>query len=416
MYSVNQVNQLYVVKSKIASDAHIASNSSAGAIEGPIVSADGEFVYFKYMGAGGLLATDRIKKCKIKWISYTAAAEMQKPLRTWTIAMNSNVNSGAPVAGKDYIVNFNFRNYFGMSDEDAYSKHAAARAASTTASDLYRDLAISLAKNMSREIDQPFSIQLTTASDPVAVDKFTSKSSLAGSYTGIKLTEVVQPYQRGRYKNLRPEFQIFFTPVTISGVDYYDWAAVSEGTSGSVIKNGMETADLEWFCMGERGDQYRGKDWPLSISTPDNLMVDISKEYNYLIIHFWDDIDNEGPQKSERDLTLVTASDSGVDLFALGSALADDLEVDTIKTNGAAISSTKVATPVINYNSSTHKATVTCATPGVTLKYTTNNTAPSTSSDGTAVTGEITLTSGQTLKVVGFKDGMTKSEVASKAY
>lgn len=77
--------------------------------------------------------------------------------------------------------------------------------------------------------------------------------------------------------------------------------------------------------MGERGDQYRGKDWPLSISTPDSLKVDPSKEYNYLIVHFWDDIDNEGPQKSERDMTFVAeakTTGSSVNLETLANSIA----------------------------------------------------------------------------------------------
>jgi hypothetical protein len=100
----------------------------------------------------------------------------------------------------------------------------------------------------------------------------------------------------------------------------------------------METADLEWFCKGERADQYRGKDWPLSISTPATLMVDPSKEYNYAIVHFWDDIDNEGPQKSERDMTLVAPTDANVDLDSLAQELAAFVGLDTYIKDGVATS------------------------------------------------------------------------------
>jgi len=330
MYSVNQVNQLYVVGS-VQTTSHVTSASADGALEGPIASNNGDFVYFKYNGAGGVIATDRIKKCKVKWITYATADTMRQKLRTWTISMNSAVNSGNPVIGQDYIINFDFKHYFGMSDEDQYFKQAAARAFVATAKTLYRDLALSLAKNMSREVDQPFKIELLANTTPTQVTAYTNKDSLTGTYTSIRLTEVLQPYKRGRYKYLRPDFTISLAPITVTtsgtSVEQREWATITVGTSSvatDVIKNGMETADLEWFCMGERGDQYRGKDWPLSISTPDSLKVDPSKEYNYLIVHFWDDIDNEGPQKSERDMTFVAEAKTtgAVNLETLANSIA----------------------------------------------------------------------------------------------
>ena len=335
MYSVNQVKQLYVIG---RAGQTITSASTKGDLSATITSNNGEYIYWKYMSAGGPMATDRIKKCKVKWISVTDAEAMRKPLRTWTIKMNSNVNSGNPVVGEDYIVSFDFKHYFGMSDEDAYFKQAAARAFTTTASDLIWALASSLAKNFSREIDKPFKIEVKYSSTYVEVTP-TSEQDTSKTYTEIRLTELIQPWELGRYKLLQPDFTINFVPVTISGVDNYKWGTVTEGTSSgspSYIGNGMETADFEWFCMGERGDQYRGKDWPLSITTPATLMVDPTKEYNYLIVHFWDDIDNEGPQKSERDLIFLAEKkvSGGVDLEGMAAAIAAAVGLDGYTVDG----------------------------------------------------------------------------------
>lgn len=93
---------------------------------------------------------------------------------------------------------------------------------------------------------------------------------------------------------------------------------------------------MEWFFKGERGDQYRGKDWPLSISTPATLLADPTKEYNYMIVHFWDDIDNEGPQKSERDMTFVADSAGTVNLDTLAKAVAKFAGLDHYIKNGVA--------------------------------------------------------------------------------
>jgi len=42
--------------------------------------------------------------------------------------LSSTVNSGAPVAGQDYILRLAFRNYIGLSEEDQYFKYGAVHA------------------------------------------------------------------------------------------------------------------------------------------------------------------------------------------------------------------------------------------------------------------------------------------------
>lgn len=365
MYSVNQVNQLYVVKEIVApesgeTNAVLAAKDDPGTLAQQF-SADGWYTYFKYMSNGGMIATDRIKKRKVKWVTYTSAAKMRQALRTWVITMNSDVNSGNPVPGQDYILNFSFRNYFGMSDEDTYEKHASARAFDADPSRLLATLAISLAKNFSREIDLPFNIAVTRATgsgahsattgravsvtpttkleDLHVVDNTTAANNKA--VINIVLTEKIQPWQLGRMKLTRPQFTLHFVPVIINSLENYEWGKVTEtlgstSTAGQYIGNGMETADMEWFFKGERADQYRGKDWPLSISTPATLMVDPTKEYNHVVVHFWDDIDNEGPQKSERDLTLVAATDDSVDLGNLAKSIAAFADLDQYIKDGEA--------------------------------------------------------------------------------
>lgn len=418
MYSVNQVNQFYVVKD-IKAIANYSASDPAGTLYGgasvseAIKTVDGLSQYFKYMGAGGIMATDRIKYKKVKWVSYTDAATMDKPLKTWTIAMNSNVNSGNAVTGEDYILNFAFKSYHGMSDEDQYFKQASARAFGTTASDLLWALASSLAKNFSREVDMPFKIEIKESTNYHEVLP-TSKIDDSKTYTEIRLTELIQPWALGRMKLTRPDVHIYASYITLSGVEYTNWCTITEGESGNVIGNGMETADLEWFFHGERGDQYRGKDWPLSISTPASLLVDPSKKYNYLIIHFWDDIDNEGPQKSERDMTFVTASDSGEDLYAIGASIAEAAGVDFVTANGQSTSATKVATPVITIAS--NKAVITCATPGASIYYAKDDSAvadPTSASTSYTAGTELDVSTDIYIKAIATKSGMETSAVAS---
>ena len=57
--------------------------------------------------------------------------------------------------------------------------------------------------------------------------------------------------------------------------------------------------------MGERADIYRGVGFPNNI--PTKYMVDASKEYHVLDIHYAYVGSNESVQKSEKDITIVCA-------------------------------------------------------------------------------------------------------------
>jgi hypothetical protein len=56
--------------------------------------------------------------------------------------------------------------------------------------------------------------------------------------------------------------------------------------------------------MGERGDIYRNVGWPNVIPTK-YLVVDETKDYDVLDIHYYYEGAGENPQKSEKDITIV---------------------------------------------------------------------------------------------------------------
>ena len=71
-----------------------------------------------------------------------------------------------------------------------------------------------------------------------------------------------------------------------------------------------------------------------------------------------------------------------------------------------------VATPVIVINGTS--ATISCATSGATIYYTTNGNTPTTSS--TQYSSPITLSGACTIKAIAVKSGMNNSSVASQSY
>ena len=74
--------------------------------------------YFLHRGVDGVSRTDLIKKDRIEYAKATDADNLARPLKRVSLALDSNVNSGALVVGEDYIVRIAFRNYIGLSDED----------------------------------------------------------------------------------------------------------------------------------------------------------------------------------------------------------------------------------------------------------------------------------------------------------
>lgn len=301
-FSVNQVRQLYVATS--LKTPHVLASDAAGSIAVKNDTAKSH-LYFEYKGADNLMRSDLIDTKNILYAKATDATAMAHSLKSVTIALDSNVNGGAPVAGQDYILRIAFKQYVGMSDEDQYFKYGMVHAyAGMSASEFYKVLAVSLAKNFSREIVPLIKIEIKTASATTEVTPTTKVADLKDTYTGVVVTEVEQPWRLGVMAQTPVYFTVQSVPVTVNG-DERHWATLTESTSGS-IGNGKTIADLEYFCMGERGDMYRQVGWPHNI--PTTYLVDPTKTYCVFDIHYAYVGSNESVQKSEKTITIVCAS------------------------------------------------------------------------------------------------------------
>lgn len=298
-FSVNQVRHLYVVKSR--QTPSVLDTDAVGAI-----SANGktdDYLYFKYKGAGGLIRSDIIKASNILSVSATTPDKMRDHLKSVFVKLDTNINGGNPIAGQDYILRVAFQQFIGMSDDTQYFKYGMVHAYSgMTPSDFYKTLAVSLAKNFSREVTPLVRIALDTDNVGVNVTASTKLDDLTGTYTGVVITAVEQPWRLGIMEQVPVYFTVQPTTVVFNG-DEVVWGTTKEEfnyTTG----NGKKIADLEYFCMGERGDMYRGIGFPNNI--PTTYLVDPSKEYYVLDIHYCFTDSNESVQKSEKTITLVS--------------------------------------------------------------------------------------------------------------
>lgn len=321
-YSVNQVRQLYVAK--VLKTPHVLASDTAGSIAVKNDTAKNH-LYFEYKGADNLMRSDLIDIKNILYAKATDANDMAHELKAVTVTLDSEVNAGAPVAGQDYILRIVFKQYVGMSDEDQYFKYGMVHAyAGMDADEFYKVLALSIAKNFSREIVPLIKIEVHSKATkskggfdsngymvvtPTTKDNgksdttnpYYATDTLVTDIDSIRITEVEQPWRLGVMAQTPVYFTVQPVAVMVNG-DERIWATVTEDTNGT-IANGKKIADLEYFCMGERGDIYRGIGFPNNI--PTTYLVDPTVKYNVIDIHYAYVGSNESVQKSEKTITLV---------------------------------------------------------------------------------------------------------------
>ena len=322
-FSTNQVRQLYVAKA--LKTHHVLASDAAGSIA---VKSDTtkNHLYFEYKGADNLMRSDLIDIKNILYAKATDANAMAHELKSVTVTLDTNVNGGAPVAGQDYILRIAFRQYVGMSDEDQYFKYGMVHAyTGMDADEFYKVLALSIAKNFSREVVPLIKIEVHSKATKskggfdsngymvvTPTTKDNGKSNTTNPYyatdtlvtdiDSIRITEVEQPWRLGIMEQTPVYFTVQPTTVLVDG-DERIWCTVTDNEDAGTIDNGKKIADLEYFCMGERGDIYRGVGFPHNI--PTTYLVDPTVKYNVIDIHYAYVGSNESVQKSEKTITLV---------------------------------------------------------------------------------------------------------------
>lgn len=311
VFNTNQVHQFYVAD---AYSATVTEESAKATIGGVKVIDNGieKELYFLYKGANTLLKSDLIQVKNMNYMKLVDAADMVIPMKSVKVVLDSNVNGGAVVAGQDYILRIAFRQFFGMSDQDQYFKDVAVHATSamvSSAQTFYTALKNALDLAFSREVGA------TKTSNPYL--------SFAASANGLTITEKPQDWVRGTMAQERIYFDVYPTTVYVQGDDVI-WGVVTDETPAkasatvgtNAIGNGKQIADLEYFCMGERGDQYRMIGWPNHI--PTEYLVDPEGQYYVLEIHYGFTDTGVNSYRTEKDITIVSKTKSVLESIKSG--------------------------------------------------------------------------------------------------
>ena len=309
VFSINQVRQLYVAKAPKESTEAL---TTVGDIV-PKADTAKTTLYFQSMSPTGIVASDKIDIKNVISAKVATSKDLAHKLVRYSVTLDADV-SATPIAGQNYILRLAFRQYIGLSEEDQYFKYGEVIARSgMTASDFYKKMAISLAKNLENKTESTPLVNIylnnTTVANgtDVLVTATTKESDLNKSeYDNIIIEEAEQPWVLG----MMPQTFIPFTPqfltITVDGEDRL-WGVATVVTPKNTVPDGHLIADLEYFCMGARGDIYRGMGYPNIIKT--TYLVDPSATYDVLDIHYFYTGSNESVQKSEKTITLVAIDD-----------------------------------------------------------------------------------------------------------
>ena len=300
-FSINQVTHLFAAVGNVSAasgnflkDADVQSMNLGDIIIGNPhgVAPDKVNLWVAQKGHGGIVRSDVVKPSNICWIRAVHASAMQDTPKILTISLDSNVNSGNPIVGQDYILSLTVDGVLSPSQEDKFIVHACARAfANDTAAALMGRIQDSLDKSVKRMFGDYA---------PVAV-------TLSGS--NIVLTEQFPYWEAGKFQYRRPNFFVNVGTVTDQNTSLeVVWGQVAE-SAGTPFANGAKVADLEYFALGARGSEERNMGWPYNIETKGFLPVagtPIEQQaYDLVVVHYFYAGANTNNQKSERDLVIA---------------------------------------------------------------------------------------------------------------
>lgn len=295
--TINQVRHLYVVK-------ETPTTGTPTAVGGVGVKTAGEgknkTMYFQYMSPAGLVGTDKIAVENIMYAKVTKATAMKYGKKVKKVVLSEDADV---VAGQEYILRLTFRQYIGLGDNDVTFKYGMAVATTKdTAEGLYKKIALSLAKNVAKDTTALAKVYVDAALTQEVTATMKSVDEITATADGIYVEEVEQDWSLGKMPVAYIPFEVNTLPITYEGVEV-NWGTVTNINPVNKVGNGKNIADLEYFCMGARGDYYRGMGYPNNIET--EYLVDPTKEYDVLDIHYAYTGSNESSQKSEKDITFV---------------------------------------------------------------------------------------------------------------
>jgi len=251
---------------------------------------------------GEQYASDKIEN--VMWATISTPEEMTPQIKTAKIQF---AEGAAPIVGEDYIVRVSYPEVGGLGVEGWTTKTVVAHAGKGAT-------AATVIAELNKRLNEVLTVDdVLVVGDEDGTDNVT-----------ISPNEDVR-YERGIRPIAIADFKVSVNRVTDDGVEV-DWALITVTATDAVkLTNGYKLADMEYFALGERGDEYRMVGYPDYIKS--DYIVDPTKEYYVLNIHFAYKGANDQSHKSEKDLILAATTLTQLNTIAKALETEFDIKV-----------------------------------------------------------------------------------------
>ena len=242
------------------------------------------------------ITSDKIEN--VEWATLTKSTALKTKAKKMTVTFAGDV-----VIGEDYAVKVSYPEVGGAGVESWTTKTAVAHAGKgATKTTVVKELKDQLTKILG--VDG--ALKVVDATDGFAI---------TANVANLK-------YERGIRPIAIPDFNVTVNQITDEG-ELTNWATLDKNQQIPVesvdtgLTSGYKLADMEYFAMGERGDEYRMAAYPNHIIT--DYKIDPAKNYDVYNIHYSYKGYNTQSHKSEKD--LIIAVTAGTTLSALATEL-----------------------------------------------------------------------------------------------
>lgn len=283
-------------------------------------TANGE-LFFSYLNADGILTrSDTFDPKKIVSLKKTTADKMARPLMAHKISVDANavtLGASSPLIGKTLDCIITMHGVFDYDDANTYTFVASVVGNATntaTAAAFHKDLAMAIAKAL--PVPDKLYPLVRVYSNGSEVTAKTAASSVNGAAGGVVLVPGLQKYVRGKLTGEPINISVAFRLAdgnygdivwgkdddtkTVAQVNTADTSSISP----AVYPANYILADLEYFALGERGDMYRGFNWPHNYDTTYSINPN-SGTYSVLTIEYYWQGGAENVQKSPRMIQVA---------------------------------------------------------------------------------------------------------------
>ena len=313
-FNTNQARHLYVASAKKDSIAGVTSNGDL------YVGSDASGnMFFVYKNAdGNITRSDTIPVAGIEYYNKKAAAALAKPLIAHTVAVDTTAVTLASLVGKTVRLTIYVRGFIGLDANDVIPVNVELVGNSTNtanATAFHKALAIAIAKAMPKK-DVPYFRVFSNGSE-VTAD--TAESSVTGAAAGVVVVATQQKWVRGKLDGTPFEltFQFNYQPDNSTDIAWGTATAAASAISGyATISGDYELADLEYFALGERGDIYRGSEWPNDIVPTYMINPAAGTGYSVITIQYAYQGKAENIQKSPRTIQIAAGSSVANAIFS----------------------------------------------------------------------------------------------------